>query len=69
MFALAKNTKNLENFLHVSTAYVNSDKRGVIEEKMYEINGDPEKIIEDIYKMPKDKVIFTRIIQYNNNRP
>lgn len=56
MFQLAKSTKNLENFLHVSTAYSNSDKRGVIEEKLYEINGDPEKIIQEIYSMPKDKV-------------
>ena len=69
MFELAKNTKNLENFLHVSTAYVNSDKRGVIEERMYDINGDPEKIINDIYKMPKDKVILSRIMRYSNTVP
>lgn len=28
IFNLAKKLKNLENFVHVSTAYVNSDKRG-----------------------------------------
>lgn len=35
MMELAKKTVNLENFVHVSTCYVNSDKRGWIEEDIY----------------------------------
>ena len=58
MFELAKQTKNLENFLHVSTAYVNSDKRGMIEEIIYEQNLDAEKIIADIHKMQKHVICF-----------
>lgn len=56
MFDLAKSCKRLESFLHVSTAYVNSDKQGLIEEKIYEEPHDAEKLINDIYKMPKDQV-------------
>ena len=36
IFALAKKVKNLDNFVHISTAYVNSDKTGWIEEKIYD---------------------------------
>jgi len=34
----------------VSTAYVNSDKKGPIDEKIYDLPGgeDPEKVIQDI---------------------
>ena len=36
MFKLAQNFQRLENFIHVSTTYVNSDKKGFIEEKIYD---------------------------------
>lgn len=35
MMELAKKAKLLKNFVHVSTCYVNSDKRGWIEEDIY----------------------------------
>ena len=35
VFNLAKKSPNLEVFLHISTAYVNCNKRGFIEEKLY----------------------------------
>lgn len=38
IFDLAKSCQNLNQFIHVSTAYVNSDKRGWIEEEIYDIN-------------------------------
>jgi len=40
-------------FTHVSTAYVNSDKQGSIEEKVYDMPGnlDAEVIVQDIMKM------------------
>jgi len=57
MFELAKKCRHLQNFLHVSTAYVNADKRGLIEEKIYEISFDAEKLVSDLYKMPKDQLV------------
>ena len=43
MFELAKKIKRMENFVHVSTAYVNCDKLGFIEEKIYDGAIDVEK--------------------------
>ena len=51
MLDLAKECKRLEAFTHVSTAYVNCDKRGVIDEKIYDIDIDPEQFIDSIVKM------------------
>ena len=56
MFDLAKQAKHFESFLHVSTAYVNSDKLGLIEEKVYDIGIDPEEYIESLMKMSKEEV-------------
>ena len=58
MFDLAQRTKNLENFLHVSTAYVNSDKEGIIEEKIYDQDRDAEELIAELYNTPKEQVNF-----------
>lgn len=51
---LAKRTKNLAIFTHISTSYVNCDKRGLIEEKIYEpIDGrDPEDLLQEILAIP-----------------
>jgi alcohol-forming fatty acyl-CoA reductase len=38
MLALAQKCKHLQTFVHVSTAYVNSNRRGFIEEKIYDIH-------------------------------
>lgn len=43
MLELAKECKNIEVFEHVSTAYVNSNRSGFIEEKIYNIVDDPEQ--------------------------
>lgn len=48
---LAKECKKLQILTHVSTSYVNCDKRGLIEEKVYDIERDSEDIIKDILKM------------------
>ena len=45
VFELAKKTKHLENFLHVSTAYSNSNIKGEIEERVYPIDDDPLRLI------------------------
>lgn len=36
MLELARRTKNLEMFTHISTCYVNCDKTGLIKEDIYE---------------------------------
>lgn len=51
MLDLGKDCKKLQAFTHVSTSYVNCDKRGVIEEKIYDIDIDPEEFIANIVKM------------------
>ena len=38
-------------FTHVSTAYVNTDKFGYIDEKIYEYADDPEIIVKNILKL------------------
>ena len=45
VFELAKKTKHLENFLHISTAYSNSNIKGEIEERVYPIDDDPLRLI------------------------
>ncbi|KAF8367745.1 hypothetical protein PRIPAC_85574, partial [Pristionchus pacificus] len=46
MIKLCKKMPKLECFLHCSTCYVNADKEGAIEEKLYEPACDPHKLIE-----------------------
>lgn len=38
MLELAKECKNLDVFLHVSTAYVNCDRPGMKEERIYPLD-------------------------------
>ncbi len=48
---MALKVKNLENFIHVSTCYVNTDKFGWIEEKVYDSAEDAEKMMINLIKM------------------
>lgn len=57
MMELAKECKSVENFVHVSTCYVNSDKKGVIQEKIYEMSGDPEELIANLMKRNPDELV------------
>lgn len=57
MFYLAKDSKNIENFVHVSTCYVNSDKKGLIQEKIYDISIDAEEYINTLYKKPVNELV------------
>ena len=42
LFNLAQKFKNLQSFIHVSNSFVNSDKKGWIEEKIYnDFGADP----------------------------
>jgi alcohol-forming fatty acyl-CoA reductase len=48
---LAKECQKLECLCHVSTAYTNSNRRGFIEEKIYNLDRDPEEIINEVLQM------------------
>jgi fatty acyl-CoA reductase len=47
MLELAKECQKLKAFTHVSTAYVNCNRHGFIEEKIYDLENDedPEALI------------------------
>eukprot|EP00742_Colponemidia_sp_Colp-10_P010413 GILJ01011431.1.p1 GENE.GILJ01011431.1~~GILJ01011431.1.p1 ORF type:complete len:1177 (+),score=214.25 GILJ01011431.1:40-3570(+) len=60
MLDLARKCRDLKAFVHVSTAYVNANKRGWVEEKIYPCQFDPEALIQDVLKMsPKDVLAVT----------
>ncbi|GMS96535.1 hypothetical protein PENTCL1PPCAC_18710, partial [Pristionchus entomophagus] len=46
MIKLCKRMPKLDCFLHCSTCYVNVDKQGEIEEKLYDVVCDPHKLME-----------------------
>lgn len=50
---LAQECRKLQSLTHVSTAYVNSNRTGFIEEKIYSLdnNQDPEDVIKEILRM------------------
>ena len=55
VFNLTKKSPNLEVFLHISTAYVNCNKRGFIEEKLYRLEFDAEEMLQILTKTdPKE---------------
>lgn len=47
--------RNIEIFTHVSTCYVNCNKKGYIQEKIYENNQDPEEIVRGILSMSPEE--------------
>ena len=57
MFDLSSKCKQLENFVHISTSYVNSDKLGFIEEEIYPSNEDAEKMIDGLDKLDPDQLL------------
>ena len=56
MQQLAKDCKNIECFTHMSTSYVNSDKRGFIEEKIYDVDFDVEQHINYIKSLSVEEL-------------
>jgi len=55
MIELCKGMKKLEMFCHVSTAYSNCNKE-VIEEKIYPVSVEPQKLIDSIKWMSDDMI-------------
>eukprot|EP01120_Amphizonella_sp_Union-15-10_P010869 TRINITY_DN4505_c0_g1_i6.p1 TRINITY_DN4505_c0_g1~~TRINITY_DN4505_c0_g1_i6.p1 ORF type:complete len:1140 (-),score=214.44 TRINITY_DN4505_c0_g1_i6:109-3528(-) len=56
---ICKKMKRLKAFVHVSTAYVNSNKLGkstIIEEKLYPLSYDTEDVVQTILNTPTKKI-------------
>ncbi|EGR33136.1 hypothetical protein IMG5_060860 [Ichthyophthirius multifiliis] len=60
IFELAKKCNNLCNFVHISTCYVNSDKEGYIEEKIYKCSQqeNPIEFLNQLTNMPPLELEF-----------
>ena len=61
VYGLAKKMRRLENFLHISTSYVNSNREGIIEEEIYydQDKEDAQKTIDRMLAMQLDEVSST----------
>jgi alcohol-forming fatty acyl-CoA reductase len=68
MLDLAKKMKNLEVFVHVSTAYANCDRQH-ISEVVYNPSVQPDKLLEAVDWMEEDlmKLLTPKIIQFRPN--
>ena len=51
MLELAKECKKLEVLTHVSTAYVNCTRVGLIDEEIYDIDDDVDSIVQRIMSL------------------
>ena len=51
LMEIAKRCAHMESFVHVSTAYVNSNRRGWIEEKLYPLGYDPDEMLHKVREM------------------
>ena len=49
---LAKSCKCLHAFVQISTAYVNCDKEGWIQEQIYPYSGDPKEVLRSLLSIP-----------------
>lgn len=58
MLEIAKSSRSVVCFTHVSTAYVNSNRKGRIEEKVYDLeNGkEPDAYVQEIMNMNPQQV-------------
>ena len=56
VYDLVRRMKRIENFVHISTAYVNCNLQGWIEERIYELDQDPEKLINELLKIPISEI-------------
>ena len=53
---LAKNSKNLKAFVQISTAYVNCNKDGWIQEKIYPLQNDPKQKLAELLRIPAELI-------------
>lgn len=53
---LAKSCKNIISFVQISTAYVNCDKEGWVEEKIYPITRNPRALLSELLSIPIEDI-------------
>lgn len=53
---LAKSCKRLEAFVQISTAYVNCDKDGWIQEKIYPYGDNPKEVLKTLLAIPVEMI-------------
>jgi len=68
LMELAQNFTVLSSFLHVSTCYVNSNRRGQVAEKVYPLGFDPEVVLKKIQglsqsELQKDQLTSTGLLR------
>lgn len=56
LFGLAKKFKNLNSFIHCSTAYVNCNRNGLIDETLPPLTFDPEEMVRMIMSKHKSQI-------------
>lgn len=56
LFSLAKKFVNLQAFVHCSTAYVNCNRRGMIDETLPPLSFDPEEMVRTIMAKHKSQI-------------
>ena len=56
LFAIAKGCKKMECFTHISTAYVNCNKKGTIEEALYPLDFDPNTTLQNLLSMDPKQI-------------
>jgi len=57
MYDLSVRCKKCVNFCHISTCYVNSDKKGWIEEKIYDYPENSLELMKELLKIPSDEIL------------
>mmetsp|Transcript_15877 Transcript_15877/g.31108 ORF Transcript_15877/g.31108 Transcript_15877/m.31108 type:complete len:1225 (+) Transcript_15877:37-3711(+) len=66
MLQIAKNCAHCSAFVHVSTCYVNSNRSGYIEEKLYPLGFDIDEMLKRIQSLPSsdlEKIADTGILR------
>lgn len=53
---LAKSCKNIQSFVQISTAYVNCNKDGWVEEKIYPIQRNPRALLSELLAIPVEDI-------------
>ena len=56
LFDIAKSSANCECFAHISTAYVNCNKSGTVEEILYPLDFDPASTLQNLLEMDPGKM-------------
>jgi len=56
LLEIAQRCKNMRGFVHVSTCYVNSNRKGWVEEKLYPLGYDPDEMLERVRSMKENEL-------------